>query len=81
VFPNEQGRPALHAQAAAQATEDRRVDRRGERLPHADRQARVRRLDAAAEGVRVYGFGARQTPRAFVAACTSFIDTESIAAG
>jgi hypothetical protein len=28
----------------------------------------------------VYGFGARQTPRAFVAACSSFIYTESIAA-
>jgi len=33
------------------------------------------------EGVRVYGFGAQQTPRAFVSACTSFIYTESIAAG
>ena len=33
------------------------------------------------EGLRVYGFGARQTPRAFVAACNSFIYTESIAAG
>ena len=32
------------------------------------------------EGVRVYGFGAQQTPRAFAAACTSFIYTESIAA-
>ncbi len=32
------------------------------------------------EGVRVYGFGAKQTPRAFVAACSSFIYTESIAA-
>jgi hypothetical protein len=30
------------------------------------------------EGVRVYGFGARQTPRAFVAACNNFIYTESI---
>lgn len=30
------------------------------------------------EGVRVYGFGARQTPRAFVAACSSFIYTDSI---
>jgi len=33
----------------------------------------------AGEGVRVYGFGARQTPRAFVAACCSFIYTESVA--
>ena len=32
------------------------------------------------EGVRVYGFGARQTPRAFVAACSSFIYTDAIAA-
>jgi uncharacterized LabA/DUF88 family protein len=32
------------------------------------------------EGLRVYGFGARQTPRAFVAACSSFIYTESITA-
>lgn len=31
------------------------------------------------EGLRVYGFGARQTPRAFVAACNGFIYTESIA--
>lgn len=31
------------------------------------------------EGLRVYGFGTRQTPRAFVAACNSFIYTESIA--
>lgn len=33
------------------------------------------------EGVRVYGFGAQQTPRAFVAACSSFIYTETITAG
>lgn len=32
------------------------------------------------EGMRVYGFGARQTPRAFVAACSRFIYTESITA-
>ena len=32
------------------------------------------------EGVRVYGFGARQTPRAFVAACSNFIYTDSIEA-
>ncbi|QHE85720.1 NYN domain-containing protein [Hydrogenophaga sp. BPS33] len=31
------------------------------------------------EGLRVYGFGGRQTPRPFVAACDSFIYTESIA--
>lgn len=31
------------------------------------------------EGVRVYGFGGRQTPRAFVAACSHFIYTETIA--
>ena len=30
------------------------------------------------EGVRVYGIGGQQTPRAFVAACSSFIYTESI---
>lgn len=30
------------------------------------------------EGLRVYGFGARQTPRAFVAACSRFIYTESM---
>lgn len=30
------------------------------------------------DGVRVYGFGGRQTPRAFVAACSSFIYTDSI---
>ncbi|QHE84226.1 NYN domain-containing protein [Hydrogenophaga sp. BPS33] len=32
------------------------------------------------EGVRVYGFGERQTPRGFVMACSSFIYTDSIAA-
>ncbi|QHE84390.1 NYN domain-containing protein [Hydrogenophaga sp. BPS33] len=32
------------------------------------------------EGVRVYGVGDRQTPRAFVAACSSFIYTDSISA-
>ncbi|MDO9437253.1 NYN domain-containing protein [Hydrogenophaga sp.] len=31
------------------------------------------------EGLRVYGFGGQQTPRAFVAACSSFIYTEAIA--
>ena len=30
------------------------------------------------EGVRVYGFGAQQTPRAFVAACSSFIYTDGL---
>ncbi|WP_159592575.1 NYN domain-containing protein [Hydrogenophaga sp. BPS33] len=32
-------------------------------------------------GVRVYGFGGRQTPRAFVAACSNFIYTESVGEG
>ena len=31
-------------------------------------------------GVRVYGFGARQTPRAFVAACSCFIYTDAMGA-
>ncbi|MDO9438594.1 NYN domain-containing protein [Hydrogenophaga sp.] len=31
------------------------------------------------EGMRVYGFGGRQTPRVFVAACSSFIYTDAIA--
>lgn len=31
------------------------------------------------DDVRVYGFGGRQTPAAFVAACNSFIYTETIA--
>lgn len=30
------------------------------------------------EGMRVYGFGARQTPQVFVTACSSFIYTDSI---
>lgn len=32
-------------------------------------------------GVRVYGFGGRQTPRAFVAACSSFIYTDGMGVG
>jgi len=32
------------------------------------------------EGLRVYGFGGRQTPRAFVSACDIFVYTESIVA-
>lgn len=31
------------------------------------------------DGLRVYGFGGRQTPAAFVAACNSFIYTDTIA--
>ncbi|MDO9437624.1 NYN domain-containing protein [Hydrogenophaga sp.] len=31
-------------------------------------------------GVRVYGFGGRQTPRAFVAACSCFIYTDAMGA-
>ncbi|WP_439587165.1 NYN domain-containing protein [Hydrogenophaga sp.] len=30
------------------------------------------------EGLRVYGFGGRQTPKAFVAACNGFVFTETI---
>lgn len=32
-------------------------------------------------GVRVYGFGGQQTPRAFVAACSCFIYTEGMGVG
>ncbi len=32
-------------------------------------------------GVRVYGFGGRQTPRAFVMACSTFIYTDAMGAG